>query len=454
MTSFRRSAAADTRKKGGGWKGGFRDRWKIPQNTPTPLLVIKSEYDDPSPSPEYMEIDPATGRAKPVKLPYYKFLKHRRVIKKGNNEQYPDEVCSRGHDPHNPQPCVGCYAMDSGDKSVSLSDTFALGVVHLAFYHGHPVIDDEHGGYLMKRDNSGPVLNYDECTGRTCNYCRVLNNQPPVLAQNEQWPNYRPQDITTVFGRRRYIEIGKSHLSNLQGWDQSVTSICGSCFNARGDQIPLEIESYTCPYCKNVVIDVANDPRSDSELADAVSKPYPCLTCRRPVLLHENVSCSSCGQASQLSIHDVVLFGSRQGESTKSQLMLSRFQTVEAFERAMGQSLAPFLEGKNLRDYIANLAKPFEFGEIMKPRSLQDQAKRLQLPLPGQGQPTGYSAYSAPQPQGYQQQSYAAPAPAPGAPAPMPAFAPYPQQAPQQQAPQQGPGPSAYVPPTRPNFGS
>jgi hypothetical protein len=28
--------------------------------------------------------------------------------------------------------------------------------------------------------------------------------------------------------------------------------------------------------------------------------------------------------------------------------------------------LTLFLEGKNLRDYVANLAKPFEFGEVQE----------------------------------------------------------------------------------------
>lgn len=470
-SQFRRSAAADTRQKGKGWTGGFRDRWKVPVGNPTPFLLIKGDYADPFPAPEYLEIDPTTGRPKAVMLPYYKFRKHTRSMKKNGKEFFPNEVCSAGMDPHNPKPCVGCFAMDTGDKSINISDSVAIGVVHLAFYHGHPVVEDN-GGFMQKKDNSGLVLNYDECGGRNCNYCRVLQGQAPVLAQGEEWPRYNPQDITTSFGRRRYIEVGKSHLSNLMGWDMSITSICGTCLNERNDQVALDIDTYTCPTCRNIVIDMGNDPRTDPEIADAVAKPYPCLTCQRAVILNENCSCTACGRASQLSIHDVVLHGSRQGEGMKSQLMLSRFQTLPAFERAMGTSLPPFLGDKTFSAYIENLSQPFDFDEVLKPRTLADQAKRLELPLPGgmggapqqgyaQSPQPGYNPQQMPQP-GYQQpqQGYQQQPQFPGQPMPMglpqqqvpQPYAPYPQQGQQQPQQQQGPGPLPYVPPTRPNF--
>lgn len=454
-SQFRRSAAADTRSKGKNWSGGFRDRWKLPTGTnPTPFLIIKGDYVDPYPVADFMEMDPATGRPKEVRLPYWKFRQHTRAMKKNGRDMYPKEVCSAGSDPHNPQPCLGCYAMDSGDKSVNISDSVALGVVHLAYYHGHPVVDGEHGGFLMKKDQSGPVLNFDECTGRTCNYCRVLGGQAPILEQGQEWPRYNPQDITTTFGRRRFIEVGKSHLSNLMGMDMSITSICGTCFNERNDQIALSIDTYTCPHCRNIIIDMGTDPRKDEEIADAVAKPYPCLTCQRPVILQENCSCDACGRASQLSIHDVVIFGSRQGEGTKSQLMMSRFQTLPAFERSFGNSLVGFLGGKTFSEYIANLAQPFDFAEVLKPRSLQDQAKRLELPMPqsamGGAPPSAYAQQpQMPMPQqGYVQPQQ--PQMPMAYPPQQPGYAAYPQQ-PQQQG---GPGPQPWAPPTRPNYGS
>lgn len=453
MSSFRRSTAADTRRKGGGRRGGIYDRMKLPKDNATPIMIIKGDYVDPNPAVDFLEVDPATGRPKEVKIPYYKFRKHRRAIKQGQKEFFPDETCSAGMDPHNPQPCVGCYHQDQGDKSVTLSDNFALGVVHLAFYHGHPLIDAETGGFIANRnDPNKKVIVYDECSGRTCNYCRVLQGQQPVLKQGETFPSYQASDLTTVFGRRRFLEVGKSHLSNLQGWDQAVSTLCGTCYQNMA-QVKLIIDSYTCPYCSNVVIDMANDPRTDEEISDAVSRPYPCLHCRRSVVLVENLSCDACGKGTQMTIHDVVMFGKRVGEGTKSQMQMDYFQTVAQFERTMGQSLAPYLNGKTLAEYIAELAQPYDFAEVLRPRSLQDQATRLQLPMiPAHGQQQQFqqSAYGAPPTQNYPPAPGYAPPPQ-GVPA-QPPYAAYPQQ--QTQQPQNGPGPAPFVPGGRPNFGS
>lgn len=407
MSDFRRSVVADTKRKGGR-RGGFYDRYRLPAD-PAPeaaIALIRGDYIDTNPSPEQIELDPATGKAKPVHNPYHKYKKHTHKQKKNGSDWFADEVCSAGPDPHNPQPCVGCFAMDSGNKGVNMSEFFALGLVHLAYYHGHPLLDD-HGQITMKKNApTEQVVIYDECTGRTCNYCKVLQDQPPIASQSNPWPGYPKHTITTIFGRRRYMELGKGHLGDISGIDSVVGSLCGNC----GAQ--LITDGFICPTCKSMIIDMSTDPRTDDQIAQEVAKPYPCMSCQRAVMGQEVISCEVCERQNQkglqLSVFDVVLLAKRQGEGTKSHVVRVNHFTIEQYAQRVDPQ---WLRGKSLREYIVDLAgEPYDFAEIFTPRSLQDQSKRLELPVPpgaGGGAPQ-YQQYqqpygAPPQPQGQMQ---------------------------------------------------
>ena len=425
MTQFRRSVISDTKKKAG--KGGGRKAWfekfKLPQNSPTPFILINEEYVDLIPTTDLVETDPVTGQPKPVKNLYYKGRKHRRAMKRNGRDFFAEEICSAGSNPHDPQPCCGCFAMDTGDKTVTLVDFYNIGIVHLAFYHGHPVIQD--GKPLSRKDGSGLILNYDECTGRTCNYCRVMAGQQPV--QGTEWPGYDPRSLTTIFGQRRFLEIGKGHLSDLMGWDQIISSQCGVC------RSQLSTDGFDCG-CGFRVIDMATDARSDEEIGEIVSHSAVCPSCHRTTLLQERVSCEVCEsrgtKGAQFGVFDVVLFGMRQGEGTQSHLVQGRsHQSVEEFAQTVD---ANFLGGKTMRQYIAELAKPYDFTDIKKARTLDEQSKNLDLPKPQN------AASQQPQYMQYQQPSTTPP--------PPPQF----QQYATQQASVQPMLPFA---PTKPNFG-
>lgn len=451
MSAFRRSVVADTKKKGGGGKGFYYDRFKIPTNVPTSIVLGKGEYQDPNPPAELIEHD-QFGKPKPVINPYFKAKMHKRVIRKGAKEFYPSEPCSTGSDPYNPQPCAGCHAMEIGDKSVSLSDVFAFQIAHLAYYHGHPMVDSENGGFVAKKDNSGLVIIHSECSGRTCNFCRVLQGQHPFPPGKDErpFPQYDPRDLTTIFGRRRYLELGKNHLSDIQGFDQIVMSQCATC------KQQLITDGFACPNCGNMIIDMNNDQRTDEQIAQEVLRPYPCMTCQRPVLLKEMVGCDFCEnqgrQGVQLSIFDVVLQAMRQGESTNSHIVRQNHMTLEEF----GSGIDPrFLNGKTLRQHVGEILKDqYNFADIYKGRPLHEQAKKLELDTPAAygGPATGQAPYSnygpppqqqfaPPPPPGYQPQqapqAYGQPAP----------YAPYPAQP-------QAPGPQPFQPPVKPNYGN
>lgn len=461
---FRRSVRSETRRTGGrGRGGGFYDRYRLPQGYPTALMLINAEYTDPSPSEDEIEIDPQTGRPLDVKQAFFKFRKHR---VKFNQNDFRDEVCSAGWNPHAPQPCVGCFAQDSGDRRVTVADNFAFGIVHLAVYHRHPLLDKRTGGIVMKRDSNPqvPVMIDSEClVGRNCNFCRVQQGHPPVNDPQNPWPGFRPQDITTIFGKRRYLEMGKNHLGDLGSWDATVSSYCGH------DGSQLITDSYTCPTCRNRIIDMASDQRTDQQIADAVSKPYPCITCNRPVLLNEVTACEVCEsqrrEPLQLSIFNRVLFGKREGEGTASHLLLDRHMSLDEFARNIDPR---WFGGKTIQQVVEELAKPFDFEKIFQPRDLRAQSERLQLPMPGRPPPqqggmygqTGVYPYTppppggfAPAPQGqpypgqpYPGQQYQG-APPQGQPIPMPA--PYPGAAP---GPYPAPSGGVYPPAPAPGY--
>jgi len=477
MSSFRRSALSNSQqKKGGGSGGNWKDVYKLPQGEATPFVLINAEYIDPSPSPDRVEVGP-NGQPLPVKNAFYKYRSHTRKMFKNGKERFAMETCSQGYDPHNPKPCAGCMAMDLGDKTVSVGDKFAFALVHLVPYHRHPQIDYENGKY--KTDKEGkPYYTFSECEGRTCNFCRILTGNPPIRRKEDKYdfPNYNPADVTTEFGHRRYIEIGKSHLSNLEAWDGSITNQCSAHINdAAGNLLArcanqLTSESWNCPTCGNVVIDMSSDPRSDEEISQAVAHPYPCLHCQKAVLLSEVTSCDSCAQSGrdmlQLGLFDVVLWGKRHGEGTKSQLVLHKFQTVDEFQKTLPPGIVSLLQGKSIFDTIKDLAKPYDFDKFLGPKTLEEQMKRMELSfsMPGTQQPSAYGT----QPQTTPQAPYVPPwatkpmevNPAAGqvvegavvAPPLPPGAVPYAPYPPQQTPQHTLPGPQGFQMPMKPNF--
>lgn len=480
MSAFRRSAATETKNKGGkGGKGAWYEKMALPKGSPTPVLMLRGGYVDPNPPQSLIEIDPATGRAKPVINDFFKYRKHKRkLMGPGGKEEFRDEPCSAGNDPHNPQPCAGCSAMDQGDKSVTLQDMYLFGVLHLAPYHLHPLFDYKERVFREKQDKT-MMMTYSECEGRTCNYCKVQNGQQPVVQQGEIWPPFQPNMISTTFGHRRYLELGKSHLSDLEGFDNSISSICA---NPQCQQ-QLCVDGYACPTCNNMIITMASDPRDDKEISEAVLLPYPCLTCQRSVLLKEIVSCEFCEAAGrqfqQTSLFDNVLFLFRQGEGTKSHIMMQRYQPIDVFGTQL-QQMGWLRDGKTIRHLIEEIGKPYDFAEVFKPRSLADQAQKLKLAAPQalqsaygpqapmygqpmqpqqqqnfmppqQGYPQQYPQQPMPvQPQYPQQQmGYVAPGPnTAGQPAPQQGYQPYPG------TPQSNAGPAPFQPTPRGNFGT
>jgi hypothetical protein len=220
---------------------------------------------------------------------------------------------------------------------------------------------------------------------------------------------------------------------------------CGTC------SAQLITDSFNCPDCNSVVIDMASDTRTDDQIAAAVMQAYPCLKCQKHVYLKEVVSCDSCKEPKQNNLADVVLHGMRQGEGKNSKLVLQKFEKTDDFEkRVKGQ-----LGGKSLAALIADLGKPYEFDAILAPRDLPSQAKRLELSgvnLPSANPQTPTQGFMGPGHMG----SYPPPPVAGAAPmfTPPPSpFSNYPSNTPTFGPPSDTQvGPTPFVPPPLPNF--
>jgi hypothetical protein len=481
---YRRAIVAEQKKKGGkGGKGNWRERMRPPKDIAIPMLLIAGDYkDEAAKYDNSLATYDAAGHQIEIVLPYYKYGKHiRKMPGSGQRERISDIVCSRGPNPHQPMNCLGCWHMDNGDKSLKLSDSFAVGFVHLGLYHGHPIINRENNTWVVKGEgqNKGELfISYDECVGRTCNFCRVLRGEQPILTAGESFIFPR-ETITTVFGHRRYLDIGKNGLGDILGWDLSISSMCFGpgyarhangqlIYDAQNQAIPngqicgnqLTALSYNCVNCNSVIIDMARDTRNDAQIQQAAIEQHPCLTCQRQVDIKEVVSCDLCGQPKQVNVFsgEAVVWVKRQGEGTGSHMVLERFESLDAFlanPNNMPPQLVP--QGTTAKEMIINMAKPYDFEELLKPQDLAQQAKRLELPIPpgmgGQSTAGQYGQPPPPPPQypGQQQQQYVPPAAPGGAP-------------PQFGAPPQGYGappappaqPQAGVqfapPPSRPNY--
>lgn len=459
MSPFRRSIKADTKRTGGkGRKGNYYERWRVPQVNASPFVLINADYVDQNPSPEEIEVDAATGRPLEVKKPYYKRRVHKRVIAvQGGKKRVFESTCSAGFNPHAPQPCAGCNAIDQGDKTMGVSDVAVFGVVHLATYHRHPIVDRKTGGFVIKQNpqqgQSDMFMVDDECIGRTCNFCRILAGQPPIQdpQSREPFPNYRSQDIQTFFGKKRYLELGKNHLQHLMGWDATISSLCGN------DGAQLITDGFSCPHCNTLVIDMGQDPRTDEQIMEAVSQPYPCMRCQRPVLLKEIISCEVCEQHNRLpvqySVMGRVLWGVRQGEDTASQLVLHRHESLQEFGARVPPQLLP--QGKTFEQIVQELSIPYDFASTFATKPVSEQMKELEL-IGSQGPVSGTMP-------GYAGQGGYAQAPVQGQHAPQQGMAPQYQQPPiqspipgpqyQQPTPAQ-PGPLPPPPMPHPNFGN
>ena len=468
MEGLRHGARNVNGKGGKGGKRGFYARWKPPymaeklkqflaappneearMGVSEPIVLLRGEYQD-----LYARDDNGNPIVPPPVTEGFRFRSHTfNVQVPGKNgqkgyTQFRDIICSAGPEAHAPQPCVGCHCNDHGMEGRP-RDQWAFEIVHLGWYHLSPLVKD--GQVQMKRNSNEPVMVRNMCdTQNKLNqiYARAHQANPREWKEPYVCEGCRGQH-QYVWGDHRTIQVGKNHLVNLLDLNDKIGQKCGTC----GTNI-LRI-AFDCgnPNCDNELLDVAATGWTNQQLEQFAKMPVGCQKCGYQGLPVPAYSCGfndnfqriaqECADPVQASLWDHVIWVQREGESTSSELVITRVDPIATYQTPDGRPLA---------DHLKELASDrFNLAEMNKPDSLEEQAKRLFVQNPyaapqqqyGQypGQQQGYGGYPQ-QPQMPQQGG----------------FAPPQQGYPQQQGggyqqPQQPAFPSMGGPPGRPNYG-
>lgn len=358
-------------------------------------------------------------------------------------------VCSAGPDPHAPQPCMGCYQHDHGDKNARSKDQWAFNIAHLGWYHLVPLVKDNQ--VVMKKDNSGPVMVKQECTtykmenvylGRAIQSGRV----PPQIAKKFKECEGCKQQAQHVWGDHRVLKLGFKHLKNLFEIDDKVGKKCLTC----GTGI-LRV-AFDCAKCNGEILDLSQVQWTNDQIEQFSKSQNQCPHCGSvdvPVSAYEcgfddnyNKVAQPCNDPKKTSIFDCVLWLQREGESTESEVVVKRVTLLSQYVTQ---------DNRPLQDHLKEIVKEtFDLPGMYEPEKIEDQCELIRVQNPYAPQQPQYGSYGGGQPP---QGGY----PMPGQPQG------YPQQPNQPSFPSQGygqpqPGPQqpAYpnMPvPGRPNFG-
>lgn len=382
-------------------------------------------------------------------------------------------VCSCGPDPHAPQPCVGCYQNDHGQKEAKPRDNWAFNMAHLAWYHLIPYVKD--GQVQMKKDNSGPVMIKEECKsykmenvylGRAVQSGRVSQD----IAKRYKQCEGCKQQAQFVWGEHRVLQLGFKHLKNLFEIDDMVGKKCLSC----GTGI-LRV-AFDCEKCDTELLDLSQVQWTNDQIEQYSRTPTQCQCGHvgMPKSAYEcgfddnyNKIAQPCQDSRKTTIFDCVVWLQREGESTDSEVVVKRVELLHQYKTPDNRALSEWLK--------EIVKEPFNLAEMYKPDSVEDQAETIRVENPYAVQQPQYGSYQQGGQQGYPQQGYPQQQqgyPQQGGGYPMPGqpqggfpppggqpFVPnYGQQQPTYGQPQQpqGPGPQGpggFPTPGRPNYG-
>lgn len=420
-----------------------------------PVVLVRGEY------PDVYAVNPADGTllVPSPKIEGYHFRHHtfnvfmapRNPNERGYNT-FRDLVCSCGPEPHAPQPCIGCYQYDHGQKDAKPKDQWVFNIAHLVWYHTVPLVKD--GQVQMKRDNSGPVMVKQECLaykmenvllGRAIQSGRV----PPDIAKKYKQCEGCKQQAGYAWGDHRILQLGFKHLKNILEIDDKVGKKCINCNTG------ILRVAFDCEKCNAEMVDLSQAGWTNDQIETFSKTQTACGACGAhglPKSIYEcgfdesyNQIAQSCGNSEKASIFDCVLWLQREGESTESEVVVKRVELISQYQTQ---------DQRPLDVHLGEIVKaPFDLADMFKPDSLDDQATTIRVPNPYGQQQQQFSSYGG--------QAPGAPGapgnyPMPGGPAPGAYGAPQP---PAGYGPQNGPAPGPQQPypgmpaPGRPNFG-
>lgn len=424
-----------------------------------PVVLIAGEYDDvyAADAQGAKIIPPPKGEALHFRLHSFNvFMAPRNPSERGYNT-FRELVCSCGPEPHAPQPCIGCYQADHGDKNARSKDAWAFNMAHLGWYHLTPLLKD--GVIQMKRDNSGPVMVKQECMtykmenvylGRAIQSGRV----PAIIAKKYKECEGCKQRLQHIWGDHRVLQLGFKHLKNILEIDDKVGKRCINCNTG------ILRVAFDCEKCNTEMLDLSQVQWTNDQIETYSKSPTACQSCGHQGLPKSGYECGfddnynqvaqSCANPQKTTIFDCVLWLQREGESTESEVVVKRVELLSQYKTQ---------DNRPLTDHLPEIVKePYNLADMYKPDTLDEQAESIRVQNPYATQQPQYGSYGGQPSGGYpgsgqqvgpnnapgQQAGYPAPGPQPGT---------YPQQGGYQQGGPQQPAYPNMPMPGRPNFG-
>lgn len=362
-----------------------------------PMVLIAGQYED------LYAKDRDGNRVQPPPITEgYRFKVHTfnvfiKPSKPGQNgfTTYRDITCSAGPEPHAPQPCLGCYSVDHGKKDSKQKDQWAFNIAHLGYYHMVPFVKD--GQVQMKKDNSGPILIKEECPtykmenillGRGIQSGKIKD--PKIISRFKQC-EHCAQGVPHTFGDHRLIQLGFGHLKNLFEIDDQLGKRCLSC----GTHIIRM--GFKCSKCNTGLLDIATATGWTNDQIEQFAKTETTCQCGHTDLPKSIYQCgfdenynqipnkTSCEEPKKMSVFHCVLWIQRQGENTDSEIVVKKMELISQYVTH---------DNRPLQEHLDEICKaPFNFEEMYKPESVEEQARVLQIPNPWAAAQPQYTQY-------------------------------------------------------------
>ena len=318
------------RAKSGGKSFAFRHEIKLDRE-PKNIMFIRAEY--PAYRPDISE-----------NLPFWEWRRH--SYKDGS--KFRTFMCSRGND--RSKECYACdLQFNKDDARINMRTVRYWSVIDLDWYY---------------------VNSYGE---------RV---KPKSKAEERQ---FEADGLEKVFGKAGYLEVGKSHNTNLLDIFEQTSNMCAGCLEDESVLSPgkIEIVSYTCHSCGAAFDTAETTDKSRAEWRAFGHAPLSCKSCGSKDFPVGEIACDQCDHPKRAEIFDLVfpLVKNGSGKDTSVNLAFGQnVQFIDDYELPSGNIL---LNGVNkdgsldLADGINDIYKPIDFLDLFKEQLEPDFAKSV-----------------------------------------------------------------------------
>lgn len=253
---------------------------------------------------------------------YFEYIEHY------NNTTRRGTVCSKAwrEDPSGELigsgKCIPCHEIENGSKNIGFRHLGAFLLIHLDWYYEVQLVNEKGELLTYTRDSkyhkSGePIMTrvWHEADESTLKYHQITRRQL--------------RDCEKVFGNLMHWSMGTNHMNVLSSkvFDLESKCYCGGT---------LTVPAYECRKCEHILIDIEKNDRdlTRKQINDMVLSVQRCPNCGEVDIPRALRDCSNdCDKPECLQIWDVDLEVGRQGEGTKSMIIVYNHRYEDLDER-------------------------------------------------------------------------------------------------------------------------